>query len=531
MSSFSLHRVFRRFALPTTAALGVVSSLGSFALADDWPMWGNTPHRNMAAPNATGVPVDFDPGRVIGRSDEIDTSTTKGIKWIAKLGSQSYSNPTIAGGRIYAGTNNESPRDPKYKGDRSVLYCFDEATGELLWEYNGPKLGAGKVSDWEYLGLCSTAAVDGDRVYIVTNLCEVVCLDVNGMADGNQGVQDEGTHLAGGGNPPIEMGDKDADILWRYDMREELGVFPHNVTSTSPLVIGDTVYVATSNGVDWSHINIPNPLCPALIGLDKNTGELIGEEGVGVSQRVMHCNWSSPSFADPVTDEFPEGRPMIVFGAGDGFTYGFDPVAQPDEDDFLIFPELWRIDCNPPGYRFDESGEPIKYATPPGPSELISTPIFYEGKVYAAIGQDPEHGEGVGALTCIDPTLEGDITDTGGIVWRYTDIDRTISTPSAADGLIYAADYSGKVHCLDATTGEVQWVHDTHGHIWGSTLVADGKVYIGNEDGYLTVLKAGREFELLNEIEFSSPIYGSPVVANGVMYVMSQTHLFAFDTE
>ncbi len=497
---------------------------GLSAVAADWPMWGRTPSRNMVAPDAGPIAVDFEPGHIVGRGDQIDPTTTKGVRWIAKLGSQTYGNPTIANGKVYVGTNNGSPRDPKYKGDRSALYCLDEKTGELIWQLNVPKLGAGKVSDWEFLGICSSAAVDGDRVYIVTNLCDVVCLDAEGMRNGNQGMQEEGAYLAGAGRPPIELGETDADILWRYDMREELGIFPHNVTSTSPLVVGDMVYVATSNGVDWSHINIPSPLAPAMIALNKHTGELAGEEGAGISQRVMHCNWSSPSYVES------EGRPMVIFGAGDGYTYGFGVEPKPDEDGFLILPELWRVDCNPPEYRFDADGNPIKYATAPGPSEIISTPVIYDDKVYISIGQDPEHGEGVGALTCIDPNQTGDVTDSA-IIWQFKGVDRSISTASVHDGLVYVADYSGNVHCLDAETGELYWTHDTLAHIWGSTLVADGKVFIGNEDGFLTILKTGKEMEVLAEIEFNAPIYASPVYANGVLYIATQTHLFAIGPE
>ena len=120
---------------------------------DDWPMWGRTPSRNMSNNENQSLVVDFHPGEFIGASDEIDASTAKNVKWIAKLGSQSYGNVTISNGRVFVGTNNDSPRDPKYIGDRSVIYCLDEATGELHWELNFPKLGTGKVSDWEFLGI------------------------------------------------------------------------------------------------------------------------------------------------------------------------------------------------------------------------------------------------------------------------------------------------------------------------------------------------------------------------------------------
>ena len=51
--------------------------------------------------------------------------------------------------------------------------------------------------------------------------------------------------------------------------------------------------------------------------------------------------------------------------------------------------------------------------------------------------------------------------------------------------MVFASDFSGYVYCLDALTGEEYWIYDTKGHIWASPFVADGKVFIGNEDGFL----------------------------------------------
>lgn len=505
------------------AAFGVLTHQGRQTASavppgGDWPQWGRDHTRNMVTTHQ-GLPVDFSPGKFLGRSDEIDMASTLNVKWIAELGSQAYGNTTIADGRVYIGTNNDLPRDPKYKDDRSVVYCLDEKTGELIWQLAVPKLGTGKVSDWEFLGICSSPAVVGSFVYVVTNRCEVVCLDVHGMANGNDGpFTDEAKYLGGSGKPPIQPGPTDADIIWIYDMLGELGIFPHNVTSSSALVHDGAVYVSTSNGVDWSHVDIPNTRAPCLIKLDARTGELLGEEASGISQRILHCNWSSPAYGDR------GGRGVVLFGAGDGFCYGFDPDPVKDEEGFGVLKELWRFDCNPQQYRFKDN-KPIKYGKSKGPSEIIATPVFYKGRAYAVTGQDPEHGEGVGTLSCIDVSQSGHITDP---VWQYRGIERSISTPSIEDDLLYVADYTGFIHCLDVNTGDLLWKHDTLGHIWGSTLVADGKVFIGNEDGFLTILATGRKLQKMGEVEFPAPIYSSAVAANGVLYVATQSHLYAF---
>lgn len=482
--------------------------------ADDWPLWGRDSSRNMVSPEK-GIPEDFNVGEFRNNSEEVDLSTTQNIKWVAKLGSQSYGNVTVSNGKIFIGTNNEVPRDPKHKGDRGVMMCFDEKTGAFLWQLVVPKLETGRENDWEYLGICSSPSIDGDRVYVVTNRCEVVCLDVNGLSNGNDGpYKNEAVYMAEPGNPPIEPGKTDADIIWRFDMRKKLNVFPHNITSSSVLPAGERLYVTTSNGQDLNHSNLPSPHAPCIIALDKHSGELIGMEASGISRRVMHCNWSSPSFGEV------NGRDMVFFGAGDGYCYGFDPVPAKNDDDTSVLKELWRFDCVPNAYKT------AKYLDPEGPSEIIATPVFYKNRVYVSIGQDPEHGDGDGHLVCIDASKNGGITGSGA-VWSYKKITRSLSTASIVDDLIFVSDYAGMIHCLNADTGEAYWVHDTLSHIWGSTLVVDGKVYIGNEDGYLIVLAADKTEKVLNEIDMGAPIYSTPVVANGVLYVSTQTHLYA----
>ena len=462
----------------------------------------------------TGICFDFEPGEL--KADEtVDLSTTKNIKWVGKLGSQAYGNVTVGEGKVLVGTNNESVRDPQKQGDRGVVMCFDEKSGEFEWQLVIPKLGAGKVSDWEYIGVCSSPAIENGKAYVVTNRCEVVCLDLKGLTDGNDGVfKEEQEYIRPKGSSDPLNAQLDADILWRYDMRDELGVFPHNVTSSSALILGDRLFVATSNGVDWSHINIPSPLSPSWIALDKNTGELIGEDGSGASEEALHAAWSSLTYGNL------EGKDYLYWGGTDGYLYAYANETKQNEEGFDLFSPIWKIDCNEPHYRVDKERRKIPYATPPGPSELIATPVLYNNKIYCSIGQDPEHGDGVGRLSCVD-------AKSGELLWKNTEIGRTISTPSVADGLIYQAEYAGILYCLDAETGEVYWTYDSYSRIWGSTLVVDGKVLLGNEDGDLLIFEHGKEENEPNVINLGAPIYSSPVVANQTLYISTQTHLYA----
>ncbi len=499
-----------------------VAALTLTSPAEDWPSWGgNDPGRNMYS-TAKGLPAEFNPGKFKPNTEEIDVSTTKNVKWVVKLGSQTYGNPVVANGKIYVGTNNATPRDERFKDDRSILMVFNEYSGEFLWQLVVPKLASGKVNDWEYLGLLSSPFVQGDKVWLVTSRCEVICLDANGQTNGNQGpFMDEGQYMAGPGKPKAELAAKDADFLWRYDMMDELGVFPHNASNSSPIILDDKVFVCTSNGQDWTHVNVPSPLSPSFIALHKDSGELLGEDNAEVGPRILHGQWTSPSLGTV------KGKTHVYIGGGDGVLYALDttPVKEGDAN---FIKKVWWFDAVPPEYKKDKSGKPIKYPAAEGPSEINATPVFYKNRVYVAIGQDPEHGEGIGRLVCVDATKTGDLTKTG-LIWDYKGVNRSISSVSIdpENGLLFIADFSGFVHCLDSETGKVNWVHDMQAHMWGSTFVADGKVYVGDEDGDFVTLASSKQKKVLSEVYMGAPVYSTPIVANGVMYVGSQTHLYA----
>src|SRR5262245_11785957 len=149
--------------LSTLFMTAVVTTLlfAGISTASDWPQWGGTPSKNMVAPaDATGL---LESTKVeMGADGNVDVAKSTDVKWAAALGSQAYGNPVVAGGRVYVGTNNDRPRDPKHQGDRGILMCLDEQTGKLIWQLVSPKLGAGKVVDFEGVGLCSSPAVEGD---------------------------------------------------------------------------------------------------------------------------------------------------------------------------------------------------------------------------------------------------------------------------------------------------------------------------------------------------------------------------------
>jgi outer membrane protein assembly factor BamB len=182
----------------------------------------------------------------------------------------------------------------------------------------------------------------------------------------------------------------------------------------------------------------------------------------------------------------------------------------------------WKFDCNPKDSVWKIGGAGTR-------NNIIATPVVWNDKVYIAVGQDPEHGEGIGHLYALDASLSGDVTGKAAVWHRGgEDFHRTISTVAIdGEGILYAADLSGYLYALDAKTGQHFWTYNVYAAIWGSPYVADGKVYLGDEDGDIVVLKAGKKMQVLHEVNMGSSVYTTPFAKDGILYVTTRSKLFA----
>jgi outer membrane protein assembly factor BamB len=514
----------------------------------DMNQWGGSPVRNNVS-DARNIPSEWEPGDFDKKTGKWLPETAKNVKWVAQLGTQTYGNPVIANGQVYVGTNNGAGWLKRYPEtvDLGCLLAFKESDGSFLWQHSSEKLPTGRVHDWPLQGICCSPMVEGDRLWFVTSRGEVRCLDTKGFYDD----ENDGPFMSETNT------DKDeADVVWSFDMMAELGVSQHNMCSCSVTCAGELLFVCTSNGVDEGHINIPNINAPSFLCMDKNTGKVLWTDG-SPGKNILHGQWSSPCFG------VLGGVPQVMFAGGDAYLYSFLAGGKGGKSELL-----WKFDCNPKDSKYILGGRGTR-------NEIIGTPVIYKDRVYMAVGQDPEHGEGIGHLWCIDPTKRGDVSgelafnakdpntpiphkrlqavvkDEGdfarpnpnsAVVWHYSTYDvngngkidsfdeelhRTIGTVSIKDDILYLADFSGLVHCVDALSGKVYWTHDMLAASWGSALIVDGKVYIGDEDGDVTVFKHGKEKEIISEINMGNAVYTSPVVANNTLFIANKTHLFA----
>ena len=544
------------------------AALAADAVTAEWTQWGGDSLRNNV-PVGVGIPTEWEVGDFDFRTGEWDSSSAENIKWAARLGSQTYGNCVVAGGKAFVGTNNSGGWLPRYPAevDLGCLIAFDAETGKFLWQHSSEKLKTGRVHDWPLQGICCAPLVEGERLWFVTSRGEVRCLDTEGFRDGeNDGpVVDE-----------VHSMTEDADVLWVFDMMRELGVSQHNMCSCSVTSWGDILLVNTSNGLDESHINLPAPDAPSFIALDKNTGKLLwSDKSPGTN--ILHGQWSSPTCGE-IT--MPDGsvQAQAIFGGGDGWVYSFDPAGDGSGGAKL----LWKFDANPKQSIWVLGGRGTR-------NNIIATPVIYKNRVYVAVGQDPEHGEGIGHLWCIDPTGSGDVSpeiavkadaqdtpippkriqavvpEEGDLarvnpfskaIWHYTTQDnngdgeideyletmhRSCGTVAIKDDVLYIADFSGIFHCLDAMSGEVHWTYDMYAAAWGSPLIVEEKVYIGDEDGDVAIFRHSADPEVAmkedggeptpfhGEVNMGNSVYSTPIVADNVLYISNRTHLFAIE--
>jgi outer membrane protein assembly factor BamB len=455
-----------------------------------------------------------------GLVEDFDPDTGRNVKWVVDLGSETWATPIVAQGRVFIGTNNRPPRDPRHQGDRALLLCLDEKDGSLLWQLTVPKLGPDPYLDWPGSGFCSPPTVEGDRVYVVSNRGEAMCLDIEGQRNGNQGpFLDEGRHMVPEGQPPAEVTETDGDIIWLFDIHNEAGTYPHDGAHSSILIDGDFLYMNTGNGVDNTHRVIRRPDGPSLIVLDKHTGRYLARDDERIGPRIFHCTWSSPSMG------VVNGRKQVFFGGGDGVVYAFEPLENaPPEGTVATLKRIWRFDPDPTAPK--ENVSQYMRNREVSPSNIKGMPVFHENRVYVAYGGDIWWGKRQAWLACVDATGIGDVTDSA-LVWSYELNLHSCSTPAIYDGMAFIVDCGRTIHCIDIKTGKALWTHETKGEMWASPLVADGKLYIGTKRRDFWILAASREKRVLSEIRLDSDISASPIAANGVVYVATMRKLYA----
>jgi outer membrane protein assembly factor BamB len=253
---------------------------------------------------------------------------------------------------------------------------------------------------------------------------------------------------------------------------------------------------------------VPSPRAPSLIAVDIHSGNVVWRAN-GAGEKILHGQWSSPAAADVA------GQTQVLFGGGDGWLRAYDPQSGR---------EIWRFDGNPNDARY--LPRPRVFSRSP----IVASPVYADGRVFIAMGDDPSHGDGPSLLHGISPNGQGDVTDSRRL-WTSREIGRTIAAPIIHEGLVYVGDLGGRITCLAAGTGALVWKHDTDAPIWGCLLLAGERLYVGNVDGLMTVLRAGHKKQVLAETQMDSALYTRPALVRDALYLATARRLYLVTAE
>jgi outer membrane protein assembly factor BamB len=474
-------------------------------------------NNNMVS-DAKDLPADLDKAEVLWK-----------LEFRAKF---LYGQPVVVGDRVLVGSDSRALVEAeRYGKARAGLMCLDRKTGKRIWQM----AFAPKGPWWAGHGVTSTPWVQGDRVYFLSADGQAVCMDLDGLADGNDGPFTDEARFLG----VDSLADYEGDIIWIYDFSRKHRIKAHDSHSSDPLIVDGMFIFATGQAAGvkptpawtkkkdiekWKYEHRPN-----LLALDKESGELIAQDHLDIPV-IYHGQWSSPALLER------GGRRVIVWGDGYGRLHGFD---MPDREAGEI-PLLWSLDLVPSEYRMKD-GEPIafpRHGTPNpekmvGPTHVIAKPVVRDGKIYISTGRDHYYTGRIkgrigttGAFWCIDASDPADIT-AEDMLWE-TRLYATHSTASVTDDLVYVADGGGYLHCLDTKTGSTVWTHDLgHDVTCRSQLLADGKVYVGTDREQYFIFSAGREKKLLYEGKVDGRS-ATPGAVDGMLIIATPEGITAF---
>lgn len=218
------------------------------------------------------------------------------------------------------------------------------------------------------------------------------------------------------------------------------------------------------------------------------------------------------------------GQKLVFFAGPDGIVYAFEALSQLDNNEIQLFKKVWQFDCDPDAPK--ENIHDYLHNRKVSPSNFLGMPVFYKNRIYVTVGGDIWWGKQECWLKCIDANGTGDITETGEI-WSSSLERHSAATPAISKGLIYVTDCGKNLYCFDAENGKQYNKHFLRQDSWSSALAADDKVFVGSRGSDFWIIEQGKNLNVLDSINFDSPIHATPVAANGVLYISTMNRLYA----
>jgi len=286
--------------------------------------------------------------------------------------------------------------------------------------------------------------------------------------------------------------DFEGNKVWHFNVQDRYGKFDIQFgMSSTPVLDGDRLYLAIMHG----SMSSGETGYSKIICLDKNTGK-----EVYVADRPSDATHENThSYASPILYQDAEQKYLLVHGGDYTTAHRLNDGS-----------EIWRVgDLNP-----EENYN--RYL------RFVASPSFGDGVVVCPTAKN-------GPVVGVDANAKGNVThDDRYELWRA---DKTTDVPSPLvhDGLAYVCRQDGNIFCVEARTGEeVYPLQKTHRQRHrASPVYVDGHILLTARDGRITVIKAGRDFEIIAENELGEDMSSSPVISDGVMYLRSFGHLWA----
>ena len=213
-----------------------------------------------------------------------------------------------------------------------------------------------------------------------------------------------------------------------------------------------------------------------LIALDSGTGKKVWS-----TVRPAGDSWPSPSVVQT------DAGPQLITVANE-WIISYDPVKGD---------ELWRVKC---------SG-----------SDVAPSPVCAGGLIIAVIP-----GDGVYAIR---PTGRGEVT-TSHVVWKSANGASDVASPVSNGELVFLAQSSGALTCLDVKTGKLVWERNLDAEFYASPGLAGDTLYLVARSGEVFILKCGRQYEDIGRAHIGEPSDCSPAFVNGRILIRGITHLF-----
>lgn len=279
--------------------------------------------------------------------------------------------------------------------------------------------------------------------------------------------------------------DFDGNQVWHTNIADRYGEFRLGfVMSSTPLLDKDQLYIQLIHSNAW-----------LVLALDKMTGKEIWKHD-RKSDATAECEHA---YTSPILYRDAEREYLVVHGA--------DYVTAHNLEDGS---EIWRCGGLNPISSYNYS------------LRLVASPVATEGLIIVPSAKN-------GPVLGINPAAaSGDITDSEWQIWKRQQGTPDVPSPLIHDGLVYLCRENGDLICLDAETGEQYYRQRTHRHRHrASPVYANGHIYLTARDGVITVVKAGREFEIVASNAMGEDIAASPAIANGTLYLRSYQALYA----